>query len=125
MFDAASFFRVGSDCKLLRMSDFIDGIVCKYIAISFFHEYHILLKFVKRGRVLRVTSVLGFAHHGSGVVRAWFGHGSGFVSFSVFSILNHFLAHCGSGVVRARFGHGSGAVRFCSFCSKNDISANF
>ena len=25
MFDAASFFRVGSDCKLSRLSDFIDG----------------------------------------------------------------------------------------------------
>ena len=38
------------------------------------------------------------------MVRAWFGHGSGCVSFSVFSIFIHFLAHCGSGVVRARFG---------------------
>ena len=41
------------------------------------------------------------ARGGSGVVRAWFGHGSG---------KRGWFGH-GSGMVRAWFGHGSGMVR--------------
>ena len=83
-------------------------VLCKFMAISYpialFSMNVCFWIYVKRGRVLRVPSFLRFAP----MVRAWFGRGSGFVVFLVFSHFHVFFELLwfgrGSGAVRARFG---------------------